>query len=582
MKILKGLFICTALLLGLAVAVGIVLGAVMFFTDVKLFGYGVVRNLSVSKVTTTGETTALPSEIAVEVITKGFDVNITPKTYGEDTFVVTYYNNIVGLYKDSKNVYLKGSASVEKDSKYGCYSNPRYYIGENEITYNGTSYDGDTSLATKVVIELVEPEGYLQYGESRIDIYVPQNIVMSKLTVKTTSGDISIMKDTAQNETTPRYLSVESLDLTTTSGDVKTIDGIKTVADGSNYVVFDSMNITTGTGVCDLSNTNIIIGQQSSVNYSNLNVEISDIPVALKTNGGKLAFNELYGTVDIKGDNINVIAKAIYTGGKRLEINTTRGLVNVDYIYTTETSRQGITEATVENPSVAISGVNTNDTMVEIYTTYTSINSKYISGPLSVASNYGDINIETVQDYADITSEHGNVNIKKANDSFIIETTYGDVTVDSYEKGAAVFSSYGKITLTDTRTSSATTYKTIVKSQDGNVTLNNAYAGYEITGTGKANIKITMRESNAGSVSNAYVVNAKRGNIDLHFNGINMEYGISITPNAPKVNGMLLGTKIVAGQENLINTNSSANAIKYALTTVEGDINISGDINAVA
>lgn len=579
MKILKGLFVYTILLIGIALAVGIVLVSVMFFTDLKLFGYGMVKNLTESKITTVGETTLVPNSIEMEVITKGFDVNITPKTYGEKTFVVTYYNNLVGLYKDSDDVYIKGSVDVSKDSKYGCFSNPRYYAGDTEIPFNGTSYDGDISKATKVVIELVEPDGFLQYGKSRVDIYIPQEINISKLTITTTAGDINIAKDTAESEDTPRYIDVNSLSITTGSGDLVNVDGIRTVADGSNYVLFDNMSITTNSGDCDLSSRNIVIGSSQSNNFESFSVNISDIPVTLKTNSGKFTFSELYGTVDIKGDNINMVADEIYTGGKRLEVNTSRGILNVKNIYTTESSRvldEG--EVSLTNPSIRITNMASNDTMVEIYTTYTSVNINYISGPLSIASNYGDINIGTVKDYADITSEHGDVHVKNMNDTFIIETTYGDITVDSYKKSATLFTSYGQITVTDA-TDAGSNYLTQIKSQDGNVYLNNAYAGYDITGTGKANIKITMKEFDDASKNKTFSVNTARGNIDVYLNGISLG-GIVVTPNAPKVSGELLGIKLEANKDNLIGTTSVDDAVKIALTSKEGNISVSGSINA--
>ncbi len=552
MKALKGIFIYTLALIAIIIAVGIIMFGIMFFTNVKLFGYGVVNHNSQTRYMS-AETTQvdLPENIEkLEIVTSGFDVKVTPVKAKYLSCV--YYDKMFGLYKDSCDVYLKGTEYKEKGvTKY--YRAPRYFDENgNEIKYLGEDgYERSVTENAKVVrIEMVEPNGgFIDFRDSRVEVNVPSTTTIEVLDVKTEGGDINVVTDAGDN------LNIQGLSITTNDGAVGNLAGIRGSETDSSILEFNTFNIKTGHGTFSLKDRVIVMGTATMRMSHNdptyiYDVALSSQPIHIESNRGRVEFGDVFGSVEISGNDLSLYANNIYTGGHSIEINAERGVLNVTNIRTvdTENTYDATKDLSKDNRHVYITGVDSSNSSVEIYTTNSSINSDYINGSVSIATTYGNINIKHLVDFADISSDHGNITIDQADSHIVLETIYGNITLNSYKHHAVVNTQYGTVYLkytgeAHTVDSNGNTEATYVNTRDGNVTLEGISSDLNVKAQDKANVTVTFAKMTSSNAASKYVIRTARGRIVTTIDPT-PDCPFSILVSASSVSGEILAHEI--------------------------------------
>lgn len=517
MKALKGVFIYLLVLFGILLMVSIFLLATMFAFKYKIFGYGVIGHFANKEVV---------SEITPNLKTKELDLIINANHFDvvikkADKFRVSFLDHAMGLVKGEMNTYLDGYEYKEEvagsdQNKQLVTKNthsPLYYEKDTLIPYE----KGDAFLAqvrdyaTKMVINLVEPEGYVWYKDCTLSISLPADI---RYTVILNGKTGNIHLDTE--------LTYAKLQITTTSGGLsfdKKVDNM----------TFEQLVMRTSTGRYDFSNI-----QKVTVAKSN---EIGMLEITDSADG-KFIFNELSSALNINTSGVTFTAKKVITGTKGFYFDCKKGKLSIEYLDSLtsvgEVANDGRTY--MNSISAETAGVTLGEVRGDLFVATTT-------GNVKINKIYGDTLDNVAVGVASITTTNGDITIDAIRENCILSSTHGDITVNYY-KGIKAYSRFGNLKVKNCSNlnnaeinylstsglgykKESLNYNTILKTSDGNIEAKNILSPCDINAENKGNVNVEflplyVQNIDGNGITNAtenkYSIVSSKGNVNITFN----------------------------------------------------------------
>jgi hypothetical protein len=459
-KILKGVFVYTFIILGILLVAGMFVIGIMFITSTSdkpltVFGYRAMylSNVHREDIGVTGVSTlGIASELTVKINGADFNVEIV----------------------EADNALAKHIVIKKIDYVFGLYKGD--YVPEATA-----SYDTENKIVT---INVSTPEGLMSYNKSKLIVSLPTVKNFSyNFDINTKGGDVFI--NGALAEDANHFTTIKDLTVKTISGDFTAQRiGAKTTATADARfsdleAVLRTINLKTDRGVFDLSNIKTL--KLSSPSESN--------KIEIEANRGDFIFNDIEGPMDIKGEDIKIVAKHIDTKNFGFTFNSPKGYFDIDKI-------------TTEN------AINTIDTR--------AINVKIneISGQTSIKTTYGNITVGTLKDISNLESENGNITVASAEQNLSAFSQFGDITVTAYKSAIHLKNNKGKITATYEGDTSNAARQTKVEAVTGSVELNKIYNSLNLITTGSAKVTVDFEIfPEQGGVS--HIINIHNGEARL-------------------------------------------------------------------
>lgn len=542
MKILKGIFVYTMIILGVIMGLGIILLGCMYLFKMSMFGYkfldiNLKRNtfesiqLDIKEQQTSGSTLSYLDDCVVDgkynvkfVINAGnYTVRVLPDS-GQHSFI-SYYtiSDFVGFVKTDTSSY---KASV----------NTRYYINDDTLI---------------VDMKVSNPKGLINFDatDNRLVIVVPEKYNNKPFyygfDITTTGGDIILKNSLTSDNKFDAPLRVSTLTANTTKGNI-TLGGFEsTIVDGekeaSSTATMQNLVLTTQGGTIDFTNfKSFVIEKKLILEATKADYIFEDLTV----NDG----------MEVTGSNILIKANTITCNG--------------DFVYKSDTGGLDIQVLNAGEYNKVVSEnkyhyVDANSRLhnITIFSDSTNIKIGAIMGKARIENQYGSIDITNLCNQATIKNENGNITITnsgvlpKTDDtsavytktsSLVVYNTYGDITVKSYRQNGLFTNVKGKITLTSDAevVDRDNAYYTKVTSKDGNVKfINTNGSAYSIVGTDKADINIEQKKVSAvltGDEENkTYYVKSTNGGVNITLPTTNSGYAGGYIMN---VNGKFAST----------------------------------------
>ena len=517
MKVLKGIFIYTMLIIGAVFVVGILLLGGMYLFKWSLFGYTFKNiNIQTDRFASININSFVHNGQAIEndnprikfVIDSGvYSVRIQPDKEGSQ---INYYtvSDFTGFVKSTDKVYTP-AVTTSLSMKDGCMI---------------------------VNMKVANPEGAISFDKerNRIVIVVPEIFTKTEskkeisyyCDITTTKGSITLKNSVTDDNKFNAPLRVKSLVAKTETGNI-TLGGFD--RDGNNAktdVTLDNIILSTKRGIFDFSSFTKLTIKEKFVLNSDKADYIFDTLVA--KNG-----------VEILGNNILLKANEITCENGDFVFKSASGGVQVGTIncsnYTKEVTAAA-TETVEEKYHYKENGTTTLNN-VSIFTENANIVIKNLMGKTRIDNIYGSITIDLLCNQASIKNENSNITIKKsgvlpANDgtttmtetsSMVIYNTYGNIDVKEYYQNGLFTNVKGSITLNSAFNSMKSVdeyYYTKVVSKDGNVELTTAGNPYTIEATDKANVTIVQngikKLSNDSETKQVYYAKTTNGNLSAN------------------------------------------------------------------
>ena len=519
MKALKGLFIYILVLAGIAVMAGIFLFATMYAFGYRIFGYGVIGRFSGQEIVSLYTPQLDTTDVQIVVNAKHFDVKVVQGK----AFEVRYQDHAIGIYKGEGNAYIKGYSYQEENTTSEGNTNivtkntysPLYYDAQDmliEYQADKTAFENDIkSNATKMVIDLVEPEGYIWYKDCVLTITIPQDKTYD---VVINGGEGNITLDSA--------IFYGLLEMNTTSGNVSL------VGEQTNKTL-ERLTMSTADGRLDFSPIDNL--------YIGANGELGTLEIT-NSQDGKFSFGNLYASIQVKASGVKFQANHVLTGKAGFYYDCQEGSLNIQSL----DSIQDVEGYTLSNQAqkTYMNSISAENATVKI---------QDIKGDVFVATTTGDVTLGNVYGatvdghltgVASITTTNGNITIGAIKENCILSSTYGNIQV-SYYKGIKAYSRFGNIQVdnnsneNNTFVGYSTTegkgylveslgYTTILRTSDGDITAKDILTPcvIEAENTGNVNVNfLPLYASNADgtTIMNTtdikYYVESNKGNIDV-------------------------------------------------------------------
>lgn len=196
MKIVKGVFVYTMLLIGIALIFGMLVLGSMFFLDVPVFGWKALY-----------QSHKITADIYSEKIT-GSEIDLTINAGMYDVNISQYVLRQVDEENDAtKKIEYIGIDKM--DDLWGLYKrdDQKKSVSENGIVFNKVS-------DSKMIIDVEQVEGLISPRKSYINVRLPYDKEYN-LTINTTKGDIYI---NGSGDEDVSNLKINSLKIKTDSG----------------------------------------------------------------------------------------------------------------------------------------------------------------------------------------------------------------------------------------------------------------------------------------------------------------------------------------------------------------------------
>ncbi len=530
MKALKGMFIYVLVLLGILIMATVFLGVAMMAFKFKVFGYGVVAHFN-NNTQVVSYTPSLDADtIEIEINAKHYPVEI--KGVDSEDFGVVYRDKMIGFYKNTGTTYLDGYDYTEiKTDKDGNKSSvkknshsPLYYDENGTLIPWTSSKDAFESVvaerATKMVINLVEPEGAIWYKECKMLINIPKDKSYS-IVFNGQDGNLTIDAD----------LSMNNLNIITKSAGVS----FRT-SEQLTSKEFSNLTMRTESGRFDFTNIDRVIMGSDGV--------LGSFEIA-KSNGGKFAFKQLDAKVNIVANNVVFKADTVNTGSEGFYYSCKKGSLAIgtlnshgdvaDYVSSDEANKTYINSITADTAKVTLNNV---------------------SGDLFVVTTTGDVVIGNIIGNAvttdgvrmtgisSIETTNGDISVENTRENAILSSEYGDITVNYY-KGIRAYTKYGIMKVTNKShlncsavkydntdyESNSLQYSTILRTADGDIKAYNILTPCEMEAENKGNIYVEMtslytKDASGNTMKGSeipeakYIFKSNKGKVDLKFKGV--------------------------------------------------------------
>lgn len=498
MKVLKGIFVYTMVILGALLGVSILLIGAMYLFKLPVFGYRFL-NINIQK----------------EFYNK---IDIKQYSYQDSNYLNDCLQNN-NTYR-VKFVIDAGDYAVRLLPDDGLHNYINYYtmtdftglVKSDSKKYTAnviTSTLIDDNKVLVVNMKVVNPNGLIKFDKdsNELVIVVPENISATSndknlfnflydFEIKTTGGNIILKNSVNTDMSFCAPLRVGSLSASTNKGNI--------VLGGFDYVIESDKKVT------------------------NTSVTLDDLVLSTKggtidfTNFERLTINKKFVLESTKADYIfdNLTAnKGIEITGSNVLIKANEIKCNGDFVYKSETG--GIEIGTLnaggyENVTTAeatdtterkyhYEGNPTKLNNVSIFSGSTNIVIGNLMGKARIENKYGKIDIKNLCNQASIKNENGNIivgnsGILPKNDgtpdiytntsSIVAYNTYGDIVVNSYYQNGLFNNVKGKIVLV---AKGDKNYYTKAESKDGAIEFTTYGSAYNLVATDKANITITQK-----------------------------------------------------------------------------------------
>lgn len=477
MKIIKGVFTYTMLLIGAALIICMALVGCMFlFPNFKVFGWGIMF-----------KSNELASEVRSPELTAGATYTLDIDAKLHDVYIYQYSDSTPTI-------------SLQKfDDMFGIMKGSR------------DSYDGSVKFdpvdATTYKVEAKDIEGAILKRSSKIVVYVP-NGRSYKFNIKTTSGNINIdgsLREVAGKVKSATELNVKGLNLETTTGSFSWSN----VNRPSNVVELENLSAKTQYGKFNFSlgDDVTIKGNENSKYY-------------LECKRGEFTFNNVkVNEMHIEGNDVLVVANELNTV-KSFYFNAPNGFFNVTKLVTAD---KGLSTIITNNIDVQLNEVIGE---LAITTTYGNINVNKTTKNASLKSINGNITVGKAEDNLSAISEHGDIIVGSYNSKVYLKNKHGKIEA-TYNKDA--FDIYSSIA-----------NKSEIINEEGSITVNDLMIGTDLTTTsgGTINASYYLMPKNddnihnvkllAGGTANLQVANTNgfmfngKGNISGKVSSVNM------------------------------------------------------------
>lgn len=311
-------------------------------------------------------------------------------------------------------------------------------------------------------------------NENTINLTVlePLGLVTSincKITIKLSSECVyNISVFTQSGNTVISDANINHLNLISSTGDF-------TLSHQQKEASLQSLNVITNSGKVDFSELDEVVINRKSFVYAD---------------DTRLLLNNLYGSLVIHANKIDISAKHIDASAHGFELVCSKG-------------------------SFKAQSLNSGDKDFTIVSDACNININDITGRSSITTTSGHINVSNLnlQDCI-IRTTSGNVNINIATDNIFVITTSGNINVKEYYKTGQFATNSGDINV-KSLSAFDVNYSTSISTNSGNVNFeNNVNKSIVSIGGGEASIKMWNV--------------AQAGNIEHRINNVNGKTSIAI------------------------------------------------------
>lgn len=439
MDLIKNLLKYLFILVGIAAFILIILASIMFFVpSVTIFGYR-FRDSHNSYVLQLQNLTEVNT---ITVKTNAYNIRILPNTdsASPSDFRIVIKNNYVGFVNSENETLLVNNEDVKN---FTTLSENAFLERQLDSNSNPVIVDDEeVKIPGSYVFDLTEVSGIMTYGNSTINIYVPQTFGSVDYNLETNKGVINFAKNT---ENTYQKVSTGNINIKVNSNrgsfsldnvnmkstatlDVKNylgrikinsdIGGSVKISSKTGSFLFNNIGSSESTGIEDstLSSERVVLlisGDNPYVTFNNLN--------------GSLKFTSKSGTVEgnnVSGDIITETEGGFLRINKMIGgalISTTSGEVKINQIGNESNLERSI------NISTQTGNINLGGTETEgaIFGKISSVTTK--SGKITLNNVKNDLNrIES-------TSGSININFEKSNTikNAVISSNSGAINISN-------------------------------------------------------------------------------------------------------------------------------------------------------
>lgn len=500
MKVIKGIFVYTMIIIGALLGVGILLLGSMYLFKIEVFGYRFL-NVNISKqiydnlllnsyYSTSGgdnvkylDSCKVDGKYYVKFVVNSDDYSIRFVPYSEGNYVSYYVmNDFTGFVKSSTKQFR---AAVNITS----------------------SIDANNTLVFNVNVS--NPTGLLSFDktESRIVIGVPEKYNNAyfyyDMDLTTNKGNITLTNSVTSTNQFDCPLNVNSLTASTNGGNI-TLGGfereIDDVASTDKVTVYKAKSTATLNGL-------VLTTKGGTIDFRDFKSLTIRNKFVLESTKADYIFENLTAEngMEVLGTNVLLKANILTCNGDFVYKSDTGG-IEVNYLNAGEYSY----DANYVEGKYRFYETESNKSKlhnVSIFSESTNITIGAVMGKARIDNEYGKIKIGYLCNQASITNANGDITITKSGvlpntltkdgeqttstSSIVAYNTYGNISVGEYRQNGYFQNVKGKTTLYS-KAASGHGWYTNVESKDGNIELKTDGSSYHLVGTDKANVTVTL------------------------------------------------------------------------------------------
>lgn len=521
MKVLKGIFVYTMIILGAILGVGIILIGCMYLFKMPVFGYRFLNpNIKKNEFTS----------ISLKNVTY-FDNDSVETFLSQDKLKIRFVID-AGDY----TVRLQPSSSMSDSISYYTLSDFTGLVKTDSKNYDAVvkqTYTTDDDGVLTINFKVLNPTGLINYDykNNELVITVPEKYnginFEYGFNINTTGGNIILKNSLTSESAFDAPLNVKSLSASTNKGSItlggfssKTVDGVKVASDEATM---DDLTLSTKGGTIDFTNFKSFVIKNKLILESTKADYIFD---TLTVENG----------MEITGSNVLVNANVIDCGGDFVYKTETGGLnINILNVGEYEWEAKTVDKNTTYYFKTPDEDKNVKLHNISIFSESTNITIGAITGKTRIENEYGKISIKNLCNQAIIKNVNGDIIIERSGvlptglnsgvftdtSSIVLYNTYGSISVSEYYQNCLINNTKGKITL---KTNAEKDYYTKVVTKDGNVEFSTAGSAYNIVATDKANVSIVqyavfdsnyIKNNNSESECKTYYAKSTNGNINI-------------------------------------------------------------------
>lgn len=510
MKVLKGIFVYTMIILGAILGVGIILIGCMYLFKMSVFGYRFMDiNIKKNDFTT---------------------ILLNKSVSDEECFLDNKDDLTINFIIDAGNYTVRVVPESANSNYVSMYTLTDFtgLVKTDKKSYNAIIKQNDVCKAGEVTISIkvVNPTGLINYNydDNELVIIVPEKYgeknFQYNFNISTTGGNIILKNSVTDEGKFDAPLNVKSLTASTNKGDItlggfssKTEDEVKVASDEATM---EDLTLSTKGGTIDFTNFKKFTIKERLVLESTKADYLFD---TLNVKQG----------IEINGSNVLVKANIIDCGGDFVYKSDTGGL-DIGILNASNYKREQDDDKYHYKAPTTTTLHN-----VSIFSDSANINIDAIMGKTRIENEYGKISIKNLCNQAIIKNENGDINIEKSGilpsnnntvtktdtSSMVLYNTYGNITVGEYYQNGLFNNKKGKIIL---NAKAENDYYTKVETKDGNVEFTTAGSAYNIVATDKANISIIqkavftseyIKNSTVETENKTYYAKSTNGNISI-------------------------------------------------------------------